>query len=225
MFTTDIPTVTHLVMLLVPFFLAIPFYLAYALKRKHWRVLVPAWIITFLPILTPFSDLINPDLLACLYIFTIALPFQVVYLVNRQFEWALVVAKALGCLAVLPLVGAFIHMPFLASLVLLAVCLPFFLVSVVKNDRWPLVISGICVDLGIIGLAEILITPADLQHLWPITSLVITGSVLPVAMLPIKFDAHQTIQDMLDPICHVFSSIISFASMRLGKVKRINPGY
>ena len=210
--------------LLIPLSLSIPFYIAFALKGKQWELLIPAWMLTILPIITPFSDLINPDLLASLYILAISLPFQVVFLVNRQFKWAIIVAEVLGGVALVPLGTLFIYKSFLAVLVVLTVGLPFLLILFVKNDLWPFIISGSSINIGILTLSDILILPLGVQHQVLVISFLTIGAILLAAKLLIKKDSHQSIREMLDPLLNSFSGLMSLASIHLGKLKNTNPG-
>jgi hypothetical protein len=214
---------TPLLFLLLPFSLAIPFYIGSALVRNRWGLLIPAWILSSLPIITPFSELVNPDLLASLYIFAIAMPFQVVYLVNRQSKWALIVAEVLGGVALVPLAGLLIESPFLTLLVVLAIGLPFLLISLVKNDSWPFIISGITINIGLLTLSNILTGLMDLRYPLSVISLLTIASVLLSTTLLITKESYHLLLSMLDHFLHYLSGLYSFASTYLGKVKSVNP--
>jgi hypothetical protein len=213
----------QLIVLIMPLSLALPFYATFTLKRKRWESLIPAWILSILPIITPLSELTNSDLLACFYIFAIALPFQVVYLVNRQFKWALIIAEILGGMAVVPLTGLIICGSFRALLVIMTIGLPFLLISLVKNNHWHVIISGIAINMGILTVSDILSVNIGLQQQVPFVSLLTIGSVLMGAVLLAKKDHGQSVHETLESFLQGFSVLLNLASSRGGKMKTLKP--
>ncbi len=136
--------------------LAVPFYIGYAFHPAQWRLLIPAWFLTALPVITPLSDLLNPDLLALLISYALALPFLVCYLANRKLKWSLVIADTLGIVATIPLSGFLPYNQILGSLVIFIISMPFFLVIFMQKRKiWPLITTFIFLNIGLLALADI----------------------------------------------------------------------
>src|SRR4030042_1182885 len=88
---------------------AIPFYIGYALNRRQWRLLIPAWILTVISVIPQLTETVHSDLIGPIFLYATALPFLIVYLGNRQRKWSLITTVALGIVGTLPLVDYFVQ--------------------------------------------------------------------------------------------------------------------
>jgi hypothetical protein len=148
----------------VPFLLSIgiPFYIGYFLNRKHWGLLIPAWILTVVAVIPILSESINSDLVGALFLFATALPFLVVYLVNRQRKWALITGIVLGFIAIFPLLGSFLQGDIQGPVVMFLFALLFLIIYIVSKKKWWVLIpSGFFASIGLVALLDTLLPNHD----------------------------------------------------------------
>jgi hypothetical protein len=141
---------------------ALPFYVGFAVDRKRWGLLIPAFIMTVLAIVTLIADSARGECIAALVQFSIGLPFLVVYLVNREKRWALIPGFIMCVLALITLLSSFAAGEWIGALVLYAIGLPFLVIYLTdRSKRWALIPAAI---LGIVGTIPLLaaLTSGDL---------------------------------------------------------------
>ncbi|MFZ0534582.1 MAG: hypothetical protein WAM09_15500 [Anaerolineales bacterium] len=142
--------------------IGIPFYIGYLLNRKHWELLIPAWILTVVAVTPILSESINSDLVGALFLFATALPFLVVYLVNRQRKWALITGIVLGFIAIFPLLGSFLQGDIQGPVVMFLFALLFLIIYIVsKKQWWVLIPSGVFASIGLVALLDTLLPNHD----------------------------------------------------------------
>ena len=142
--------------------IGIPFYVGFLLNRKHWGLLIPAWILTVVAVIPVLSERIESNLVGALFLFATALPFLVVYLVNRQRQWALIVGAILGFIGILPLLDTFIQGDLSGPVVMALFALAFFIIFFVsKKQWWALIPSGVFASIGVVALLDILLPNHD----------------------------------------------------------------
>jgi len=140
----------------------IPFYVGFLVNRKHWGLLIPAWILTVLAVIAVLSDRIDSNLVGALFLFATALPFLVVYLVNRQRQWALIVGVVLGFIGIFPLLDLFVQGDLSGPVVMALFALAFFIIFFVsKKQWWALIPSGVFASIGVVALLDILLPNQD----------------------------------------------------------------
>jgi len=142
--------------------IGIPFYIGYLLNRKHWELLIPAWILTVVAVTPILSESINSDLVGALFLFATALPFLVVYLVNRQRKWALITGIVLGFIAIFPLLGSFLQGDIQGPVVMFLFALLFLIIYIVSKKKWWVLIpSGVFASIGLVALLDTLLPNHD----------------------------------------------------------------
>jgi len=140
----------------------IPFYVGFLVNRKHWGLLIPAWILTVLAVIAVLSDRIDSNLVGALFLFATALPFLVVYLANRQRQWALIVGVVLGFIGIFPLLDLFVQGDLSGPVVMALFALAFFIIFFVsKKQWWALIPSGVFASIGVVALLDILLPNQD----------------------------------------------------------------
>ena len=140
----------------------IPFYVGFLVNRKHWGLLIPAWILTVLAVIAVLSDRIDSNLVGALFLFATALPFLVVYLANRQRQWALIVGVVLGFIGIFPLLDLFVQGDLSGPVVMALFALAFFIIFFVSRKQWwALIPSGVFVSIGVVALLDILLPSHD----------------------------------------------------------------
>jgi hypothetical protein len=147
-----------------PFLLsqAIPFYFGYILNRKQWVWLVPAWFLTIITMIPPFSERMNPDVLVAVVLYALSLPFLVGYLTNQRCKWALFISAVLGFIGIFSLVETFIHGDIMGPVVMLLIALAFFITFFASRKRWwALIPSGVFIGIGVVALLDKLLPVYD----------------------------------------------------------------
>lgn len=138
--------------------IAIPFYVGYFLDRKHWGLLIPAWILTVVSVIPALSESANSDLLGALFLFAIALPFLVIYLFGRQRKWALITGIVLAFIGLLPLLGSILPDDIAGPVVMFLFALVFLIVYFIfKKSWWALIPAGVFSSIGVVALLNILL--------------------------------------------------------------------
>ena len=84
--------------------IAIPFYVGFLVNRRNRGLLIPAWILTILSLITLLADWTEGSWIGSLFLFATSLPFLVIFLINRSRSWALIPAWVLFVLG-LAMVG------------------------------------------------------------------------------------------------------------------------
>jgi hypothetical protein len=72
--------------------IALPFFVGFAIDRTKWGLLIPAWVMTVLTIVTIMADQVEGTWIGALFLLSTALPFLLVFLANRTRRWALIPA-------------------------------------------------------------------------------------------------------------------------------------
>jgi hypothetical protein len=133
--------------------IALPFYIGFALNRKRWGLLIPAFVLTVITLVALMADTVRGEWLGALVLFSIGLPFLVVYLVNRQRRWALIPAFILIVLAVITLIPIIAVGEWIGALVLYAIALPFLGIYLFdRSKRWALIPTAALAFIGTIPL-------------------------------------------------------------------------
>jgi hypothetical protein len=70
----DTPIIATTILLSV----GLPFYVGYLVNRKHWALLIPAWILTVVAFIPVLSERIDSNLAGAFFLYANALPFLVV---------------------------------------------------------------------------------------------------------------------------------------------------
>ncbi len=132
---------------------ALPFYVGFALDRRNWGLLIPAWVLTVLALITLFADNTQGEWLGALFLFGAGLPFLVVYLRDRSRKWALIPAWVLAVLGTITLLADLVQGEWIGALFLYAVAVPFLVVYLADRSRkWALIPAGIIAAVGTIPL-------------------------------------------------------------------------
>ncbi len=157
----------------------IPFYVGFLLNRKHWGLLIPAWILTVLAVIPILSESTNSDLIGALFLFGTALPFLVVYLVNRQRKWALIVGAVLGFIGIFPLLGSILPAEISGPVVMFVFTLFFLIIFIAsKKQWWALIPAGVFASIGLVALLDILFPSHDYFQVGKLQFGVYTGVLL-----------------------------------------------
>lgn len=137
---------------------ALPFYVGYAFNRKDWGLLIPAWILTILSVMTLTADRVAGTLTGALFLFSAALPFLVVFLTNQTRRWALIPAWVLFILGLITLLADRVSGNLIGALFMYAVALPFLVVYLMNRaHRWALIPAAVIALVGTFPLLELLI--------------------------------------------------------------------
>jgi hypothetical protein len=132
---------------------ALPFYVGFALNRRAWGLLIPAWVLTVLAFITLTADLVNGNLIGSLFLYAVAAPFLVVYLLNRSRWWALIPAWTMFILGTITLLSDHVDGNLIGALFLYAVALPFLVVYLTgRTRRWALIPAAVLAFVGTIPL-------------------------------------------------------------------------
>jgi hypothetical protein len=132
---------------------AIPFYLGFLFDRKAWGLLIPAWVLTILSVITITAESIEGTFIGALFLFSIALPFLIVFLINRNQKWALIPAWVTFILGTIVLLSNHVNGNLIAALFLYGIALPFLVIYLFnRSNRWALIPAIIIGILGTIPL-------------------------------------------------------------------------
>jgi len=132
---------------------ALPFYVGFALNRKGWGLLIPAWVLTVLAVITLTADLVEGSLIGALFLYAVAMPFLVVFLLNRSRWWALIPAWALFILGTVTLLADHVDGNLIGALFMYGVALPFLVVYLTdRTRRWALIPAAGTAFVGTIPL-------------------------------------------------------------------------
>jgi hypothetical protein len=138
--------------------IAIPFYVGYLVNRKHWRLLITAWILTVISVIPQLSETVHSDLIGPIFLYATALPFFIIYLVNRQRRWALITAASAALIGTLPLVDYFVQGDIVGTIIMFLFALPFLVIYFVsKKNWWALIPAGVFVSIGLVALLDYLL--------------------------------------------------------------------
>ena len=143
--------------------IALPFYIGFAMERNRWGLLIPAFVLTVISVITLIAETVRGEWIGALVLFSIGLPFLVVFLRDRKKRWALIPGFILSALAVITLISSFANGDWIGALVLYAIAVPFMVIYFFdRSKRWPLIPASV---LGIIGTIPLLsaITNGDLS--------------------------------------------------------------
>ena len=132
---------------------AIPFYVGFALNRKAWGLLIPAWVLTVTAFVTLVSEQVAGTLIGAVMLYAIAAPFLVVFLMNRTRWWALIPAWVTFILGTITLLTDHVNGNLIGALFLYAVALPFLVVYLTNRARrWALIPAAAVALIGTIPL-------------------------------------------------------------------------
>jgi hypothetical protein len=138
---------------------ALPFYVGFALDRKAWGLLIPAWVLSVLAIVTLTADLVEGSLVGSLFLYAVAAPFLVVYLRNRLRWWSLIVAWVMFVLGTITLLSDHINGNLVGAMFLYSVALPFLVVYLFNRTlRWALIPAA---ALAVVGTLPLLASVAS----------------------------------------------------------------
>jgi hypothetical protein len=133
--------------------IAIPFYVGFAFDRKAWGLLIPAWVLTVLALITLTAELVNGTLIGALFLYAVAVPFLVVFLLDRSRWWALIPAWVLFILGTITLLSEHVDGNLIGALFLYSVALPFLVVYLTdRTRRWALIPAAATAVIGTIPL-------------------------------------------------------------------------
>jgi hypothetical protein len=142
--------------------IALPFYVGFALHPRNWGLLIPAWIMTILTVITLMADQVAGTLIGALFLLSAALPFLFVFLANRARRWALIPTWVFFILGLVTLLADRVSGNLIGALFLYSIALPFLVVYLLDNTRrWALIPAAV---LGILGT-------------FPLLSMILTGDV------------------------------------------------
>jgi hypothetical protein len=138
---------------------ALPFYVGFALNRKDWGLLIPAWVLTILTIITLTADQVAGTWIGALFLLSAALPFLIVFLMNRTRLWALIPAWVLFILGLITLLSDHVNGNLIGALFMYSVALPFLVVYLMdRTRRWALIPAAVIAIIGTFPLLSMLIT-------------------------------------------------------------------
>ena len=147
---------------------AIPFYVGFALNRKAWGLLIPAWVMTVLAFITLTSEQAQGTLIGAVFLYAVAAPFLVVFLLDRRRWWALIPAWATFILGTITLLSDHVDGNLIGALFLYAVALPFLVVYLTNRARrWALIPAA---AIALVGT-------------FPLLSAVVNGDVMGAAVM------------------------------------------
>jgi hypothetical protein len=132
---------------------ALPFYVGFALDRSRWGLLIPAWVMTVLTVITLFADRAAGEWIGALFLFSVGLPFLIAYLRDRSRKWALIPAWIMIVLAAITLLANLVSGEWIGGLFMYAVALPFLVVYLRdRSKKWALIPAGVIAAVGTIPL-------------------------------------------------------------------------
>jgi hypothetical protein len=133
---------------------ALPFYVGFLADRKNWGLLIPAWIMTVLTLVTLLAGGDNGNLIGGLFLFSAALPFLIAFILNRKRWWALIPTWVLFVLGTITLFADMVDGNLVGAFFLYSVALPFLVVFLVnRKHRWALIPASI---IGVVGTIPLL---------------------------------------------------------------------
>lgn len=142
--------------------IALPFFVGFALQPRNWGLLIPAWIMMILTIITLLADQVMGSLIGALFLLSAALPFLIVFLANRTRRWALIPTWVLFILGLVALLSDRVNGNLIGALFLYSIALPFLVVYLLDHShRWALIPAAV---LGILGT-------------FPLLSMILTGDI------------------------------------------------
>jgi hypothetical protein len=135
---------------------AVPFIVAFALDRRRWALLIPAWVLIAIAVIVAFAERVPGELIGGLVMWAIALPFLVVYLRDRSRWWALIPAFVLAALGTLIPLTSILEGEWVGTFIMFAIALPFLVVYLRDRSRWwALIPAFVLAAVGVlIPLAE-----------------------------------------------------------------------
>jgi hypothetical protein len=129
--------------------IAVPFYVGYLIDRKSWGLLIPAWVMTVLTIITLMAEQVQGTLIGALFLFSIALPFLIVFLSDRSRQWALIPTWVLFVLGLVSLLTDHASANLVGAMFMYAVALPFLVVYLLNpTRRWALIPAAVIAVIG-----------------------------------------------------------------------------
>ncbi len=138
---------------------ALPFYVGFAMNRRNWGLLIPAWVLTMLTVITLLADQDVGTLIGGLFLFSVGLPFLVAFLADRSRRWALIPAWVLMILGLVTLLAEHVSGNLIGSLFMYAVALPFLVVYLLdRTRRWALIPAAVIAIIGTFPLLSLLIS-------------------------------------------------------------------
>jgi hypothetical protein len=138
--------------------IALPFYVGFAIRR-HWVLLIPAWIMTILTLITLLADQVNGTLIGASFLLSVALPFLIVFLANRSRRWALIPAWVLFILGLITLFADRVNGNLIGALFMYAVALPFLVIYLIDHSRrWAIIPAAVMAILGTFPLLSMLLS-------------------------------------------------------------------
>ncbi len=133
--------------------IAIPFYVGFAVERKSWGLLIPAFVLTVLSLITIIADTAPGEWIGAIVLLSVGLPFLVAYLLDRNKRWALIPATILIVLSIVTLVSTFAAGEWIGALVLYAIGLIFLGIFLFDHSkRWALIPAAVLAVVGTIPL-------------------------------------------------------------------------
>ena len=139
--------------------IALPFYVGFAMHRQNWGLLIPAWVMSILTVITLMADQVVGTWIGALFLLSAALPFLIVYLANRTRSWALIPAWTLLILGLVTLFADRVNGNLVGAFFLYAVAVPFLVVWLLnRSRRWALVPAAVLGVLGTFPLLSLLLT-------------------------------------------------------------------
>ncbi len=169
---SDSPIIATAILLSV----GLPFYVGYMVDRRHWGLLIPAWILTVISIIPVVEERMDSNIVGTLLLVGIAAPFLAVYLFNRSRKWALITATSLAVIGAMPLVQYLPNGDLEGPIVMLLFVLPFlvtFFLSV--KNWWALIPAGFFASVGLVALLNSIFPDATSIHFGPIVLGIYTG--------------------------------------------------
>jgi len=141
------------------FSIALPFYVGFALNRRNWGLLIPAWIMTIIALVTLLVEQTSGNLVGALFLISAAIPFLIVYLINRKLWWALIPTWVLFILGLITLLAGQVKGDIIGAIFMYSIALPF-LVVYLRNraHRWALIPAAVLLVIGTIPLVTGLIS-------------------------------------------------------------------
>ena len=137
----------------------IPFYVGFALNRRSWGLLIPAWVLTILTTMTLMADRVVGNLIGAIFLLSAALPFLVVFLTNRTHHWALIPAWLLFIPGLIALLSDHVNGNLTGALFMYSVALLFLVIYLMdRTRRWALVPAAVIAIIGTFPLLSMLIT-------------------------------------------------------------------
>lgn len=137
---------------------ALPFFVGFALNRQKWGLLIPAWILTILSLMTLMADRVTGSYVGSLFLFAAALPFLLVFLANRARSWALIPFWVFFVLGLITLLSDHVSGNLVGALFLYSIALPFLVVYLLnRKHRWAIIPATAIAVVGTMPLVSMLI--------------------------------------------------------------------